>query len=104
MHLIVGGYDKQVDLTLLAKQSERVGCMYGIGATRKVITELATGKVRCFETLQEAVCCARANMQEGDVLLLSPGCASWDQFDNYEQRGELFCKLVTEVATNQQVL
>ncbi len=104
VHLIVGGYDKQVDLTLLAKQSERVGCMYAIGATRKVITELATGKVRCFETLQEAVCCARANMQEGDVLLLSPGCASWDQFDNYEQRGELFCKLVTEVATNQQVL
>ena len=103
LHLIVGGYNKEIDLELLAKQSERVACMYAIGATRNAIAKLATGRVLCFETLQEAVCCAKSDMQEGNVLLLSPGCASWDQFDNYEQRGELFCKLVTEVATNQQV-
>ena len=95
MHLIVGGYDKQVDLTLLTKQSERVACMYAIGATRDAIAKRANGRVRCFEIMQEAVRCAKSEMQEGDVLLLSPGCASWDQFDNYEQRGDLFCKLVT---------
>ena len=95
IHLIVGGYDKQVDLTLLTKQSERVACMYAIGATRDAIAKRANGRVRCFEIMQEAVRCAKSEMQEGDVLLLSPGCASWDQFDNYEQRGDLFCKLVT---------
>jgi len=103
VHLIVGGYDKQVDLSQLAEQSERVACMYAIGATRNAIAELATGKVKCFETLQEAVQDAKTHLQEGEILLLSPGCASWDQFENYEQRGELFCTLVMEVAANQQV-
>ena len=103
VHLIVGGYDKQVDLSILAKQSQRVACMYAIGETRNTIVKLATSEVRSFETLEDATRDAFQNMSEGDVLLLSPGCASWDQFDNYEQRGELFCKLVSEVTTNQQV-
>jgi UDP-N-acetylmuramoylalanine--D-glutamate ligase len=69
--------------------------MYTIGATGIKIGELASGDVQSCGSLLQAVTAARENMQEGDVLLLSPGCASWDQFDNYEQRGEEFCSLVT---------
>lgn len=94
IHLIVGGFDKKVDLSTIAEQSSRVSCMYTIGETGNKIEEMASGKVQSCGTLQQAVISAKENMQDGDVVLLSPGCASWDQFDNYEKRGEVFCSLV----------
>jgi UDP-N-acetylmuramoylalanine--D-glutamate ligase len=103
VHLIVGGYDKQVDLRELADQANRVARMYAIGATQKSIAELASCDVDCFDSLRSAVAAAKQNMEDGDALLLSPGCASWDQFENYEQRGNLFCELVREVSPTQQV-
>lgn len=103
VHLIVGGYDKKIGLELLAKQSERVACMYAIGATAPALVEQCLGEIIQCASLEEAVIRAMKNMKEGDVLLLSPGCASWDQFANYEARGELFCELVTAAKTNQQV-
>jgi len=95
IHLIVGGFDKQTDLSILAEQSNRVACLYTIGATSNKIKSLANGKVESCGTLQKAIASVRENMNDGDVVLLSPGCASWDQFNNYEQRGEIFCSLVT---------
>lgn len=94
VHVIVGGYDKRTDLSLLAKQASRVCCMYAIGSTAQDIASLAKGRVLVCETLNHAVQKAKQSMEEGDVLLLSPGCASWDQFDNYEKRGEQFCELI----------
>ena len=102
VHLIVGGYDKKVDLSLLAKQSERVARLYAIGNTADEIVKQSQGDALLCETLEVAVDTALKGMQEGDVLVLSPGCASWDQFENYEERGELFCSLVS-CASHQQV-
>jgi len=98
VHVIVGGYDKQIDLSLLAKQSSRVGGMYAIGATGKEIATLAGRNVFVCENLGCAVQTAQQSMKEGDILLLSPGCASWDQFDNYEKRGEQFCELINSIS------
>jgi UDP-N-acetylmuramoylalanine--D-glutamate ligase len=95
IHVIVGGYDKKVDLTLLAKQANRVGGMYAIGETANEILAIAGQVIQVCHTLDCAVEKALNSMNSEDVLLLSPGCASWDQFENYEQRGEQFCNLVT---------
>ncbi len=94
VHVIVGGYDKNIDLSLLASQASRVRSMYAIGATGLDIERLAQGNVQVCETIDCAVQVALQAMNDEDVLLLSPGCASWDQFENYEKRGERFCELI----------
>jgi UDP-N-acetylmuramoylalanine--D-glutamate ligase len=50
-------------------------------------------KVIECETLERAVAKARKIAEPGNIVLLSPGCASYDQFANFEQRGEMFAKL-----------
>ncbi len=94
VHLIVGGYDKQIDLSLLAKQASRVRRMYTIGETGRAIANLAQEDVHVCETIECAVQTAKNFLEDDEVLLLSPGCASWDQFENYEMRGERFCELI----------
>ncbi|MFO0874965.1 MAG: UDP-N-acetylmuramoyl-L-alanine--D-glutamate ligase [Phycisphaerales bacterium] len=92
LHLIAGGYDKGADLAPIAAVADRLGGLYTIGATGRALA--GTRPDRHFETLDRAVEAALARLSRGDVLLLSPGCASWDQFINYEKRGERFAALV----------
>ena len=90
--MIAGGFDKGSDLSELDALGDRLGGLYAIGATAGSI---ASGRHahRC-DTIEEAVRLAATQMTSGDVLLLSPGCASWDQFANYEHRGEVFLAAV----------
>ena len=46
--------------------------------------------------MQEAVLCAKEEAKNGDVVLLSPGCASFDEFSSYAVRGQIFTELVNE--------
>jgi len=96
VHLIVGGADKDIDLDPLIVQTRRVAGVYTIGATGPSIAERGRrlGTVYECETLETAVRRALKRMGDRDTLLLSPGCASWDQFTNYEQRGTAFERLV----------
>lgn len=100
VHLIVGGADKGVALEGLGATTARLGGVYCIGATGERIAAIAArggaGHVAECGTLDCAVAEAVDRMEPEDFLLLSPGCASWDQFDNYEQRGARFAELVLE--------
>lgn len=108
VHVILGGYDKQSDLTEMAHHAaEHCAGIYTIGATGPDIADAAESLVqhqghpckvyRC-DTLDVAVDAAIRAAKPRQTLLLSPGCASWDQFDHFEQRGEHFVSLLNQHA------
>jgi UDP-N-acetylmuramoylalanine--D-glutamate ligase len=97
IHLILGGKDKNSDYTLLQSLLEaRVKAVYTIGAAAEKIEQELAGVTRIVSsrTLDAAVQAAARNAVEGDVILLAPACSSFDQFENYEQRGRVFKGLV----------
>ena len=108
VHLILGGYDKGAEYDELAAATEgRVRQALLVGATAPRLEAAfaaraaaagsrATPYVRCGD-LETAIAVAAAAASPGDVVLLSPACASWDQYRDYEERGEQFLKLVSEL-------
>jgi UDP-N-acetylmuramoylalanine--D-glutamate ligase len=92
IHLIAGGYDKGSDLSSVRDLAPRLAGLYAIGVTAQSLAAAPSAMV--CGTLDAAVQAAFARAKPGDVLLLSPACASWDQFTNFEQRGHRFCELV----------
>jgi UDP-N-acetylmuramoylalanine--D-glutamate ligase len=99
VHLILGGKDKGSDYTTLsALLHERVRAIYTIGSAAAKIESQLRGvvSIHTCETLANAVTAAAAAARPGEVVLLAPACSSFDQFENYEQRGRLFKQLVAE--------
>jgi UDP-N-acetylmuramoylalanine--D-glutamate ligase len=97
IHLILGGKDKNSDYTQLADLlRSRVRAVYTIGAAAAKIESHLRGVVAIHscETLERAVTTAAAAAHPGEVVLLAPACSSFDQFENYEQRGRIFKELV----------
>ena len=74
-----------------------------IGETAKQIADTAKShgymNVVFAATLEEAVEISAKTAAPGDAVLLSPACASWDMFDSYEQRGEMFKSIVKNLKT-----
>jgi UDP-N-acetylmuramoylalanine--D-glutamate ligase len=101
IHLILGGKDKGSDYTLLNHLlQQRVKRVYTIGAAAaKIESQIVSSKdggpeLVHAETLENAIRKANAVAQSGDVILLAPACASFDQFKSYEHRGRVFKEIV----------
>ena len=100
VHLILGGKDKGSDYTLLSELlRERVSAVYTIGSAAAKIESQLRGviSIHSCETLDKAVHVAASAARPGEVVLLAPACSSFDQFENYEQRGQFFKQLVKEL-------
>ena len=97
---IAGGTDKGNDYTpLKAFAREKVKALVCMGLDNEKLQREFEGvvpQIVSTSSLDEAMCAARDIAVEGDTVLLSPACASFDLFKNYEQRGELFKQWVKE--------
>lgn len=100
--LIGGGYDKGSSYDeWLNSFDGKVKYLVLIGQTREKIRDAAErlGVCPCIlcEDLEEAVKVCAEKAEPGEAVLLSPACASWGQFDNYEQRGDMFKEYVRKL-------
>lgn len=99
--LIAGGYDKGVDLSPMAGDRDRVAVLIALGDTAPAVETAFAGVPEVYraENLEAAVDLARRHARAADTVLLSPGCASFDQYTNFEARGEHFRTLVLDAHT-----
>jgi UDP-N-acetylmuramoylalanine--D-glutamate ligase len=102
--LLCGGYDKGIEMALLATaiaRRARGAAFYGAIGPRLLRLAQQAGP-RCHlmgaERLDEALAWCVSQATEGDVIALSPGCASYDQYVDYRERGEHFKALVSALA------
>ena len=100
--LIGGGYDKGSEYDEWIESFDgKVTYLVLLGATREKIAECARKhgfeNIIFAETMEEAVKVCAEKAQPGEAVLLSPACASWGMFDNYEQRGRVFKELVRKL-------
>jgi UDP-N-acetylmuramoylalanine--D-glutamate ligase len=104
--LIAGGRSKGSNFEKFARiVKEKVKGLVLLGEARKEIRKavMDAGFQNIYEVndLNTAVATAKQLAAAGDVVLLSPACASWDMFKSYEQRGDLFCELVRTMPPGQ---
>lgn len=103
IHWILGGQPKEGGISALADFFPRIQKAYLIGEASELFAATLEGSVdyqRCG-TLEAALMAARRDAQPGSVVLLSPACASWDQFTSFEQRGDIFRDLVKQISVSR---
>lgn len=97
--LIAGGYDKMIDFDDLVKELKgKVRRLILFGATKRQIRDTALEygykKFIVLDNLKQCVQVAQIVAKKGDYVLLSPACASWDMYENFEERGDEFIEIV----------
>jgi UDP-N-acetylmuramoylalanine--D-glutamate ligase len=100
IHLILGGKDKDSDYATMSDMlKKRVKVVYTVGSAAEKIERQLHGVVKMVpaQTIETAVAEAAKAAAPGDVVLLSPACSSFDQFENYEHRGRVFRQSVMEL-------
>ncbi len=104
VHLIAGGRLKEKNLKSTKEVLYRhVVCAYLIGESSATLRAAwgSTIKVEACGSLEQALACARRRARAGETVLLSPGCASFDQFRSYEHRGQHFQGIVGKMQEGQ---
>jgi len=103
--LLAGGLDRGNTFDELVPYLKRVKTLIAFGETREKLLEAGKkagiAEIILTEDVASAVPISYQYSEEGDTILLSPACASWDQFKNFEIRGQLFTELVNSLVTAQ---
>jgi UDP-N-acetylmuramoylalanine--D-glutamate ligase len=96
--LIAGGRGKGVDLSPMAEDVDRIRAVVAIGESAAEVEAIFRGRVpvETASSMDDAVARADGRAQSGDVVLLSPGCASYDWYASYVERGDDFARAVGE--------
>ncbi|PCS23369.1 UDP-N-acetylmuramoyl-L-alanine--D-glutamate ligase [Candidatus Enterovibrio escicola] len=98
LHLLLGGDGKGADFSVLKPVLERLDItLYCYGRDGHKFTELSA-HTRVVDTMQQAMDLAAQNVTFGDIVLLSPACASLDQFTSFMERGDTFSAYASEIA------
>ena len=100
--LIGGGFDKEIPFDDWIEAFDgKVKCLVLIGQTKKIIADCARAHgftaIRTADTFREAFDICVETAEPGDAVLLSPACACWGMFENYEERGRIFREYVHEL-------
>lgn len=98
LHLLLGGDGKSADFSSLAQylQGDNVR-LYCFGRDGEQLAALRPEVAEQTETMEQAMRIIATRVKSGDLVLLSPACASLDQFKNFEQRGDEFSRLAKEI-------
>jgi UDP-N-acetylmuramoylalanine--D-glutamate ligase len=104
--LLAGGLDRGNEFDELASSLSNVKTLVTFGQTKeklaKVAKEVNVETILFTETIEEAVRKAYNQSKQGDIILLSPACASWDQFKTFEERGDRFVQAVERLGENEK--
>lgn len=97
--LIAGGKNKGLDLSSMASQPQRMRAVVATGHSADLVAEAFAGvcTVVRASSMEEAVRAAQRSAEPGDVVLLSPGCTSYDWYSNYGERGDDFARCVQDL-------
>ena len=97
--LILGGQYKGGNFEKLLPHANNIKAVLAYGQAHQTIETALGDAVRLyiFDNLKDAVSKSQSLASPGDIVLLSPGCASFDQFDNFEHRGDLFKQWVSQL-------
>jgi len=98
--LLAGGLDRAHDLDPLIEDAENIKAIFAFGQSKQRFLDLANQHgIHCeiFADLEETFAATVKVAEAGDVVLLAPACASWDQYVDFEERGDAFIKMVEQL-------